>query len=84
MTITTVTSRELNQDIGRAKKAAKSGPVFITDRGKPAHVLLSIEDYRRLARQHRSLAEALSMPGLADIDFEPPRAGIESAKVDLS
>ncbi len=84
MTITTVTSRELNQDIGRAKKAAKSGPVFITDRGKPAHVLLSIEDYRRLARQHRSLTEALSMPGLADIDFEPPRAGIESAKVDLS
>ena len=43
MTITTVTSRELNHDIGRAKKAAKSGPVFITDRGKPAHVLLSIE-----------------------------------------
>ena len=34
MTITNVTSRELNQDVGRAKKAAKSGPVFITDRGK--------------------------------------------------
>ena len=84
MTITTVTSRELNQDVGRAKRAAKSGPVFITDRGKPAHVLLSIEDYRRLARQHRNLADALSMPGLADIDFEPPRAGIESPKVDLS
>ena len=43
MNITSVTSRELNQDVARAKTAAKSGPVFITDRGKPAHVLLSIE-----------------------------------------
>ena len=84
MSITTVTSRELNQDVARAKKAAKSGPVFITDRGKPAHVLLSIEDYRRLAGEGRSLVEALSMPGLADIDFEPPRARIDAAAPDLS
>lgn len=83
MTITTVTSRELNQDVGGAKKAAQSGPVFITDRGKPAHVLLSIEDYRRLAGQGRSLAEALSMPGLADIEFEPPRVGIGVSAPDL-
>ena len=84
MPITTVTSRELNQDVGSAKKAANSGPVFITDRGKPAHVLLSIEDYRRLAGQGRSLAEALSMPGLADIDFEPPRVCIAAPPPDLS
>ena len=84
MTVTTVTSRELNQDVGRAKKAAKSGPVFITDRGRPAHVLLSIEDYRRLVGQGRSLAELLSMPGLADIDFEPPRVRISSPPSDLS
>ena len=84
MTITTVTSRELNQDVGRAKRAAKSGPVFITDRGKPAHVLLSIEDYQRLAGKGRSLAEALSMRGLADIDFDPPLARVEAAAPDLS
>ena len=84
MTITTVTSRELNQDVGRAKRAAKSGPVFITDRGRPAHVLLSIEDYRRLAGQRRSLVQALSMPGLADIEFEPPRVRIGSSSPDLS
>ena len=83
MTITTVTSRELNQDVARAKKAAKSGPVFITDRGKPAHVLLSIKDYRRLAREGRNLPEALSMAGLAEIDLEPPRARIESLDADL-
>ena len=81
--LTTVTSRELNQNAGRAKKAAKTGPVFITDRGKPAHVLLSIEEYRRLAGQRRSLAEALSMPGLADIEFEPPRLRIEAPLPDL-
>ena len=84
MTITTVTSRELNQNVGRAKKAAKSGPVLITDRGKPAHVLLSIEEYRRLAGQGRSLADALSMPGLADIEFEPPRVRIGIPSPDLS
>ena len=78
MITTTVTSCELNQNVGRAKRAAKSGPVFITDRGKPAHVLLSIEDYRRLAGQGRSLVEALSMPGLADIDFDPPGVRIEA------
>ena len=48
MSTTIVTSLELSLDIARAKKAAKSGPVVITDRGKPAHVLLSIEYYRRL------------------------------------
>ena len=84
MTITTVTSRELNRDVGRAKKAAKSGPVFITDRGKPAHVLLSIEDYRRLAGARRSLADALSMPGLSGIDFAPPRVTIQTPPPDLS
>ena len=84
MTITTVTSRVLNHDIARANRAAKSGPVFITDRGKPADVLLSIEDYRRLAGDRRSLVEALSMTGPADIDLEPPRVRIESKAADLS
>lgn len=84
MPITTVTSRELNHDIARAKRAAKSGPVFITDRGKPAHVLLCIEDYRRLAGDRRSLVEALSMAGLADIDLESPRIRIESKTAELS
>jgi prevent-host-death family protein len=75
MSITTVSSREFNQDTGRAKKAAKDGPVFITDRGKPAHVLLTIEEYLKLSgKGGKSLAEALAQPGAdADFDFEPPR-----------
>ncbi len=84
MTVTTVTSRELDRNAGRAKRAAKAGPVFITDRGRPAYVLLGIEDYRRLAGGRRSLLDMLSMPGLADIGFEPPRARIESRPPALS
>ena len=53
MTVTTFSSREFNQNTSRAKKAAVEGPVFITDRGKPAHVLLSIDDYRRLTHRPR-------------------------------
>ncbi|AWL90943.1 MULTISPECIES: type II toxin-antitoxin system Phd/YefM family antitoxin [Bradyrhizobium] len=70
--VTTLTSREFNQDTSGAKKAASKGPVFITDRGRPAHVLLSIEDYLRLSGGHMSLAEALAQAN-ADFDFDPPR-----------
>jgi len=84
MPITTFSSREVNQDLGRAKKAARHGPVIITDRGRPAHVLLSIEEYRRLTGRQRNLVEALSMPGLSEIDFAPPPVTIESRVPDLS
>lgn len=83
MTITTLSSRELNQDVTRAKKATRSGPVFITDRGKPAHVLLSFEEYQRLTRQRRNIADVLAMPDVADIEFEPPRMTIGSRAADL-
>lgn len=84
MTITTVSSRDLNQDVTRAKKAAEKGPVFITDRGKPAHVLLSIAEYQRLTHQRRNIADALAMEGAADIQFEPPRVDIETQPTDFS
>lgn len=73
MTITTLTSREFNQDASRAKKAARSGPVFITDRGRPAHVLLTIEEYQQITGNRASIVELLAMPGVADIDYEPQR-----------
>lgn len=73
MTITTLSSREFNQDTSRAKQAAYKGPVFITDRGRPAHVLLTIEDYQKLAGCHASIVDLLGMPGVEDIEFDPPR-----------
>jgi prevent-host-death family protein len=75
MTVTTLTSREFDQDTSAARKAARRGPVFITDRGRPAHVLLTIEDYRRLTGGNMSLAEALAQPGDDDSIFEPRRVG---------
>jgi prevent-host-death family protein len=49
MTITKINSRTFNQEVSGAKKAAEAGPVYITDRGKPAHVLLTYDDYKKLA-----------------------------------
>jgi prevent-host-death family protein len=71
--ITTLSSREFNQDASRAKKAAQNGPVFITDRGRPAHVLLTIEAYRELAGGGRSLLDALAQSDGGDFDFDPPK-----------
>jgi len=84
MTITTLSSREFNQRASEAKRAANNGPVFITDRGRPAHVLMCFEDYQRLTTQRRNLADALAMPGSADIEFDPPRVTIETRLADFS
>ena len=72
MSVTTISSREFNQDIGKAKRAAANGPVFVTDRGHLSHVLLTIEEYQKITGKKESIVELLSMPDASDIDFEPP------------
>ena len=57
--------------------------VTITDRGRPAHVLLTIEAYQRLTQKTASIADLLAMPGVADIDFEAPRVGRIARPADL-
>ncbi|MFZ2449016.1 MAG: type II toxin-antitoxin system Phd/YefM family antitoxin [Methylovulum miyakonense] len=85
MNITTVSSREFNQDVSRVKRAAVNGPVFITDRGRPSHVLLTIEDYQKLTDKNASIIELLAMPEAADVEFEPPRLSNTLCKpADLS
>jgi len=84
MGITTVSSRQFNQDASGVKKAAQNGPVFITDRGKPAHVLLTIEQYRQLAGKPGSIIDLLAMPNVAEVEFEPARALISIRTADLS
>jgi prevent-host-death family protein len=83
MAITTLTSREFNQGASEAKRAANNGPVFITDRGRPAHVLMSFEHYQRLTKQRRNIADALAMPDIADLEFETLRANIEIMPADF-
>ena len=85
MKITTVSSREFNQHTSGVKKAAAKGPVFITDRGKTTHVLLTVNEYERMKGKELTLAEALAMPGGEDIEFNPPKLGTELARAaDLS
>jgi PHD/YefM family antitoxin component YafN of YafNO toxin-antitoxin module len=79
-----LTSRELNHDVGRAKKAAEAGPVVITDRGRPSHVLMTYDEFERLTGKRHNLVDALTMPGLSIIDFDPPRSVIATREVDLS
>jgi prevent-host-death family protein len=64
-----ISSRDFNQDVSQAKRAARLEPVFVTDRGKPTHVLMSIDTFRQLTGQTESLVELLAMPGLADTSF---------------
>jgi hypothetical protein len=84
MPITSMSSREFNQDRSRAKQATKNGPVYITDRGRPAHVLLTFEDYRRLAGAGKSLIDALAMPDADKVEFDPPKLQITLRPADFS
>jgi len=73
--ITSMTSREFNQHTNQAKKAAVSGPVVVTDRGRPDYVLLTYDDYLALTDQNRSVADAFrAMPDTGMIDIEFPRS----------
>ena len=82
MSITTFSSREFNQDTSGAKRAASQGPVVITDRGQPAHVLLTFEQYQRFATSSQSIVDLLGMS--EEIEFEPPKASVLSRPADLS
>ena len=82
--MTTLSSREFNQDTSKAKKAAKTGPVFITDRGRPAHVLLSIEHYQSLTAPGASIIDLLALPGAETIDFGATRVRKLTKPVDLT
>lgn len=79
MSVHTFSSRNFTRDVGAAKRAAAEGPVFITDRGRPAFALLKIEDYYQLAgQQEASLLDVMdAIPGGAGIEFEAPRLQVE-------
>ena len=73
MTITTLSSRQFNQDTSKAKKSAIAGPVFITDRGRPAHVLLTFAEYKKITGGRTKIADLLAMPGIEEIELEIPK-----------
>jgi hypothetical protein len=74
MTITTLSSRQFNQDASKAKKAAMTGPVFITDRGRPAHVLLTFDAYKKITGGQSKIADLLAMPGIDEMELDIPQS----------
>ena len=81
----TMTSREANQDFSRAKREARSGPVIITERGRPANVLLTYEEYQRLVGKPRSIVDRLAASDTEDIEIDLPERGIEPFRdIDLT
>ena len=82
MSNATFSSWEFNQDTSGAKRAASQGPVVITDRGQPAHVLLTFEQYQRLVTRSQSIVDLLGMS--EEIEFEPPKAGVPSRPANMS
>jgi PHD/YefM family antitoxin component YafN of YafNO toxin-antitoxin module len=86
MTIHTFSSRDFTRDVSAAKRATIEGPVFITDRGRPAFALLKIDDYYRIADQSKlSLLDVMdSIPGGSEvIDFDPPRLDLKIDSASL-
>ena len=85
MSVHTFSSRDFTRDVSAAKRAAVDGPVFITDRGRPAFALLTIDDYHRLVGQSEpTLLELMDViAGGADIEFDPPRLNFRSQAVKL-
>jgi hypothetical protein len=79
MSIHTFSSRDFTRDVSAAKRAAVDGPVFITDRGRPAFALLKIDDYYRIAGQSKpSLLDVMDgIPGGDSMEFEPPRLSLQ-------
>jgi prevent-host-death family protein len=74
-----VSMRQYNQDSSGVVRAASEAPVFLTNRGKPTHVVMSIEEYERGHGRPKSILDTLRQPGGPeyDFEFEPPKLGGE-------
>jgi PHD/YefM family antitoxin component YafN of YafNO toxin-antitoxin module len=68
--MTTISSRDFNQDVGKAKRLARHEPVYITDRGRPSHVLMSFEAFRQISGQTESIIDLLAMPDTNELELD--------------
>ena len=80
MPVHTFSSRAFTRDVSAAKRAAVDGPVFITDRGRPAFALLKIEDYHRVVGQGAPTLLSImdGIPGEDGIEFDAPRVNLQT------
>lgn len=79
MSVHTFSSRDFTRDVSAAKRAAAEGPVFITDRGRPAFALLTIDEYYRIASHaEATLLDVMdAIPGGEGITFDPARLDVQ-------
>ncbi len=71
MPLTTLSSRELNMDLGRAKRAAMGGPGIITD-------------FQKITGQTTSVVEAVGLPeGIEDIEIDFEASRERPGQIDL-
>jgi len=69
-----MSSREFNQGTGAAKRAAQDGPVYITDRNRTSHVLLSYDQYLEIVKDKPDLIDTLCRtPGIGEVELDIPR-----------
>lgn len=64
-------------------EALKSGPQIVTRRGIETAVVLSVEEYRRLARPEVALAEFLRSSPLRDVELDLERDRDTGREVEL-
>ena len=83
MPVKTISAREFHQNTAGASRAAEDGPVIVTKRGRPSLVLLKFDEYNKIAAKPRSIADLLSCPEAAEIDFDPPRLNFTPRPVDF-
>ncbi|PJG83029.1 type II toxin-antitoxin system Phd/YefM family antitoxin [Caviibacterium pharyngocola] len=84
-----ITSREFNQHLSKAQKSAMIEPVIITNRGEPAFVLMSYQEYensKKAKPEFKSALEALTPtdPLVGEIELEiPPRSKAQRRPVEF-
>lgn len=84
MATSRMSSREFNQGTGRAKRAARQGPVIITERGLPTHILMTFDAYQRLVKARGNILDALGLPkGVENIELEIPTLRDPARSADL-
>ncbi|ATY85974.1 type II toxin-antitoxin system prevent-host-death family antitoxin [Kyrpidia spormannii] len=64
------------------QKAVRSEPQTITVRGKPAVVVLSVEEYERLTQPKTNLVEFFRNSPLVDVDLDMERKGDAPREVE--
>jgi hypothetical protein len=85
-TAAAVTCREFEtpefvQEIEQAKKASQDGPVFLMEGGHKTHVLLSLDEYRKVSDKGLSIVDMLWDPAAAALDdIELPKREIQEFK----